>query len=676
MNKKILIIEDDAGIRRSLALSLKTEGYTVIEAPDGRAGLELAQAEAPALIICDVNMPEMDGYAVVNAVRHTSGLASIPFIFLTARGERAEMRRGMNLGADDYVTKPFTRDELIETVKARLQKHQESREALTEQLILASERMRSRFFSRLTGEAEQAPMDDELGADAVNRVTEATVLFTDIRGFTTISERLSVVEIAELLNRYFRHACEPIVAASGKVVKFIGDGIMAVFPHGDGDSGECQALRAIQAGLALSLVAHQFRDWMHTRFPDRGLPEFSIGVGIHTGEVTLLEVGAPGQHNFTAIGDTVNIASRLEGQTKELGWPVVASGAAISAAGDAVIHGAHRVVHLRGRTKPVLVYQVLGLKGLEAPAPATDDLSMQLRLALAGNAEGAALAVKAALRDTMLALLTEQRTPSMSAPMRIKNYAVIAKLGHSRGSARFLAERDADGKKVAIRIRQTLGAGDPAFQRFLERATMLGRIDHPHIAPIFDHGFADDVAYIVTEYFPRGPLKRALSLPLRPDRALSAARQAAAGLVEVHKLCALSDDIQPDNVMVRDDGDIVLVDLDCRTGAEVIDNSPAALESLHYRAPERIQGSLGDARSDIYSLGVILYEMLTGKLLYAAGSVEQLKQEILQRPVPRLGGDLARYQELLDRMLAKDPAQRYPDTARALQALATARDAA
>ena len=124
MNRKILIIEDDAGIRRSLALSLKTEGYVVLEAPDGRSGLELAMAQAPALIICDINMPEMDGYAVVNAVRHTSGLASTPFIFLTARGERAEMRRGMNLGADDYLTKPFTRDELIETVKARLQKDQ------------------------------------------------------------------------------------------------------------------------------------------------------------------------------------------------------------------------------------------------------------------------------------------------------------------------------------------------------------------------------------------------------------------------------------------------------------------------------------------------------------------------------------------------------------------------
>src|SRR5215213_7064980 len=104
---KILVIEDDPGIRRSLALSLRAAGYSVVEAGNGRAGLEIGLNELPDLIICDVNMPEMDGYAVVERVRQAPTLASTPFIFLTARDERADMRRGMNLGADDYLKKPF-----------------------------------------------------------------------------------------------------------------------------------------------------------------------------------------------------------------------------------------------------------------------------------------------------------------------------------------------------------------------------------------------------------------------------------------------------------------------------------------------------------------------------------------------------------------------------------------
>ena len=647
MQKKILIIDDDPGIRRSLALSLRTEGFAVVEAANGRIGLELASREAPNLIICDVNMPEMDGYAVVTKLRETSGLASVPFVFLTARGERAAMRRGMNLGADDYLTKPFTREELIETVKARLQKHEETRESLTEQLILAGERMRSRFFGRHTGQAAQAPLEDLPQPPGATRVVEATVLFTDIRGFTTISERLSVVEIATFLNHYFHRACEPIVAANGKVVKFIGDGIMAVFPHSEDEPAARQALRAVQAGLALSLVAHEFRDWMRAQFPDRGLPEFAIGVGIHTGEVTLCDVGTPGEHNFTALGDAVNIASRLEGQTKELGWPVVASGAAISAAGEAVVHGAHRVVHLRGRTKPVLVYQVLGLKGLNAPAPAANDLSTQLRHALASNAEGAALAVKAALRDTLLALLTESQTPSMSAPMRIKNYAVVSKLSQFDRSAVYLAEREADGSRVAIRIRQRRSDDEPAFRRFSEMATTVGRIEHPHVAAIYDHGFADDIAYIVTEYFPRGPIKRAFSLPLAPEKALAVIRQAAAGLAEVHARCTLSQDLHPDNIMVRANDDIALAELDCLSPGEAAAVHPEASADHAYRAPERLAGKPGDERSDIYSLGVIYFELLTGKL-------------------PRLG---ERMDGVLSRMLADNPAQRYGNAATLVQAL-------
>ena len=656
MKTKILVIDDDPGIRKSLGLSLRTEGYAVIEAASGPDGLELAKSEAPQLIICDINMPEMDGYEVVTRLRQSS--ASVPFIFLTARSGRAEIRRGMNLGADDYLTKPFTREELLEAVRVRLKRHDTSREALAQQLIMDSERMRSRFVSHLTGGVKQA-IDEEAPATATQAITEATVLFTDIRGFTTISERLSVVEIATLLNRYFERACEPILAAGGRVVKFIGDGIMAVFPHNEQQPREQQAQRAVEAGLAMSLVAHQFREWMHERFAHHGLPEFAVGVGIHTGDVTLCQVGAQGEDNFTAIGDTVNIASRLEGQTKELGWPVVASGTAISAAGDAVLYGAHRVVHLRGRTKPVLVYQVLGVKGATSTlTPAREDLSRGLQQALAGNAEGAALASKAALGDALRALLGSG--PSLSAPQHIKNYAVIAKILDPNRSPVYLAERDTDGRRVAIRIRQKRAGGEAAFQRFVERPTLLGRIQHAHVAPIFDHGVTDDVAYIVTEYFPLGSVKRALSLPVPPAQALGLLQQAAAGLAEVHRLCTLAEDIGPDNLMLRLNGELALAEIDCREDFDAPGEDRPPLAVLAYRAPERFRGEPGDVRSDIYSLGVIFYEMLTGQLPPAASSGAGL---------PRVEAGLASYQPLLDRMLAQDPAARYANCAELFQAI-------
>src|SRR5712664_4106898 len=560
MLTKILIIEDDPALRRGLALTLKSEGYRVTEAENGRAGLEAAGNELPDLVLCDVTMPEMDGYAVVEQLRRIPALASTPFIFLTARGEHADVRKGMNLGADDYLTKPFTRTELVEAVTVRLKKLAVWREALAQQLIVGGDLLRRRFRGSLTGEAQHAAVEEAAPPGTGNSIVEATVLFTDIRGFTTISERLSVVEIATLLNAYLQRACEPIIAAGGKTVKFIGDGIMAVFPHTDDDLREHQALRAIQTGLGLSIIAHHFRNWMHAQYGDRGLPEFAIGVGIHTGEVTLCQVGAPGQEDFTAIGDTVNIASRLEGQTKELGWPVVASEVTIGAAGDAVVHGAHRVVHLRGRTKPVLVYEIISLKNLPAaPDRSAGDLSELLQEALAGNAQGAATAAKAALRETLEALMSDRSQPSPSAPLRIKNYSVIGKVDGANGSALYLGERDVDGKKVAIKIRQSrTGEERRPLPRYLQEAAMVGRLNHPNIAAIFDLGFADDLVYIVMEYFPAGCLRQLAKGPLPLRQALSLLAQAATALAEVHRQGIVHRDLTPENFMVRENGEIAL----------------------------------------------------------------------------------------------------------------------
>ena len=122
--KKILIIEDQAPMRRNLSLMLKMEGFEVLAAENGRAGLDLAQREKPDLILCDVMMPELDGYGVLEKLRADPATATIPFIFLTARGDKPDIRQGMNLGADDYLTKPAPRAEVLAAIAARLARKQ------------------------------------------------------------------------------------------------------------------------------------------------------------------------------------------------------------------------------------------------------------------------------------------------------------------------------------------------------------------------------------------------------------------------------------------------------------------------------------------------------------------------------------------------------------------------
>lgn len=120
--KKILIIEDDINIRDNILDILDAENFNTIEARNGRIGLEIANKEVPDLIICDVSMPELDGYGLLSELRQNAFTATIPFIFLTAKSRQIDFRKGMRLGADDYLTKPFTRDDLLETIKCRLER--------------------------------------------------------------------------------------------------------------------------------------------------------------------------------------------------------------------------------------------------------------------------------------------------------------------------------------------------------------------------------------------------------------------------------------------------------------------------------------------------------------------------------------------------------------------------
>src|SRR5688572_10529975 len=122
MKKKILLIEDNAEVRDNTGEILDLAGYDVVAAPNGKVGVELAQKEKPDLIICDIMMPELDGYGVLHILNKNSGTAGIPFIFLTAKTEKTDIRKGMNLGADDYLTKPFDDTDLLNAIEARMKK--------------------------------------------------------------------------------------------------------------------------------------------------------------------------------------------------------------------------------------------------------------------------------------------------------------------------------------------------------------------------------------------------------------------------------------------------------------------------------------------------------------------------------------------------------------------------
>jgi class 3 adenylate cyclase len=224
-------------------------------------------------------------------------------------------------------------------------------------------RLRQMFGRYVSDEVVEKLLATGRRPDLGGESLQVTVLFSDIRNFTTISEKLNAHEVVEMLNTYLSKVYEPIFKEGGTVDKFIGDSIMAVFgspvPYRD------HALHALRAALGMIETAREFRSWMDQHFAGKDLPAFAIGIGIHTGEAVIGSIGSPKRMEFTAIGDTVNLASRLENLTKDLGWAIVASSATIQAAGPSVMTGKQENVTVKGRKEYAQVYEVIGLRSKE-----------------------------------------------------------------------------------------------------------------------------------------------------------------------------------------------------------------------------------------------------------------------------------------------------------------------
>ncbi len=187
-----------------------------------------------------------------------------------------------------------------------------------------------------------------------------TVLFSDIRNFTTLSERLTPHEVVEMLNAYFERICEPILTHGGTVDKFIGDAVMAVF--GAPAPPPDHARHACGAALETAAAAAAFQDWMTRRFPDRELPPFRMGIGIHSGQAVVGNIGTPRRTEYTAIGDTVNTAARMESATKDLGWTIVVSGDTLRIAGPGLRTGGSDTIAVKGRDGRVAVHELVGIE--------------------------------------------------------------------------------------------------------------------------------------------------------------------------------------------------------------------------------------------------------------------------------------------------------------------------
>lgn len=334
----LLVVEDNLVNRKLLVRGLEQQGHSVATAENGRRALEMLRADSFDLVLLDIEMPEMDGYAVLEEFARDSKLRNVPVIMVSAMDELDSVVRCIEMGAEDYLIKPPNPILLRARVNASLEKKR------------LRDEQRRLFRTFTTAEVAEELLDK--GFSLGGKHVDASAMFTDIRNFTTLSESQDPTETIELLNSYYALMFEAIKQFGGNVNQIQGDGLLAIFgaPVHQIDHAE----RAVRAALEMLRKLEEFNraQIAHAK------TEIKIGIGIASGQMVAGYAGTQDRATYTCIGDTVNLAARLESHTKVAGKALIVDENTLKDISISIQSESLGAMVFKGKTQAVNVFAV------------------------------------------------------------------------------------------------------------------------------------------------------------------------------------------------------------------------------------------------------------------------------------------------------------------------------
>ena len=309
---RVLVVDDDEDMAGYLARLLSQQGMRTTIAADGEKALAAVAKEPPDLVLCDVQMPGLSGFEVCRRLKASDATALLPVVLVTALEDHDSRVHGIESGADDFISKPVRREELVARVNTLRRLH-ETRKELENRRLAAEQREKEeirRTFSRYLSPrlAEKVLKEGGAEGDVFRNLSDraaVVVLFADLRGFTRLSETVPVSAIVPMLNEYFAILTAAAHEHEGTVFSMAGDSMLVGFnvPVPQPDA----AVRAVETGCSMIRNFAPVAERWKAEF---GLAT-GIGIGIEAGEVVVGNVGAPSFMSYTVIGDPVNVAARL-----------------------------------------------------------------------------------------------------------------------------------------------------------------------------------------------------------------------------------------------------------------------------------------------------------------------------------------------------------------------------
>jgi class 3 adenylate cyclase len=350
----ILAVDDQQANRELAARYLSRTGHMVVTAASGEEALRaLAQTDVDVVLL-DLVMPGMDGREVLRKIKENPEWRATPVIVISGRQDMAGIIECIESGADDYLFKPFNPVLLQARIKAGIERKRwhDREENYRQQLERKEKFIRATFGRYLSDEIVTDILERPEGLELGGDLREVTIMMSDIRGFTTISEHLAPAEVVHMLNRYLGRMTDIIMAHQGTIDEFIGDAILAVF--GAPNRREDDPDRAVRCALEMQRAMEE----INAANRDEGLPELSMGIALNTGDVIAGNIGSERRSKYGFVGHAMNLTSRIEEFTG--GGELLVSASTLERLQGHYRIGTAREVRVKGIDETVTIHQILG----------------------------------------------------------------------------------------------------------------------------------------------------------------------------------------------------------------------------------------------------------------------------------------------------------------------------
>jgi len=349
---RILVVDDNLHNVDMLVRRLQRSGFTVLAAYGGKEAIELVDVDEFDLVVLDIMMPEINGIDVLAHIRQTRSVSELPVIMATAKDESDDIVEAMQTGANDYVTKPIDFPVLVARIQTQLALKfvNDENTRLLKQLEDRNEFIKSMFGRFISDEVVEQLLATPAGTELGGELRELSILFADIRGFTSLSEALSPAQVVTLLNNYLGTMTDIIESYGGTVNEFYGDGLLAFF--GAPVANAEHARIAVQCAIAMK---HGMVE-VNRRNRECGLPEIDMGLAVNSGEVIVGNVGSEKRFKYGVIGSAVNIASRVQGRADN--GAILVTRSCMDSLDGCFEFSGHREIDVKGLSKPVEIFEV------------------------------------------------------------------------------------------------------------------------------------------------------------------------------------------------------------------------------------------------------------------------------------------------------------------------------